>query len=210
MAKRRGLLTVVIAGGLAACAGTSVDADGLFGLFDAGELPGAPSEDVGLLEASTDAGVGDASVVDVNSPDGGEFDAADATATKPDASDASHDATKPDASDASHDATKPDASDASYDATKPAENSNALCGDGLDNDGDGFVDCLDNECWANGLTVCIKTEVTNATCSDGIDNDGDGFSDCDDYGCSRSWIVTVCGKDASADARVDGGKEGGP
>jgi prepilin-type N-terminal cleavage/methylation domain-containing protein len=34
------------------------------------------------------------------------------------------------------------------------ENTNALCSDGIDNDGDGFIDCYDQDCCSAGVTVC--------------------------------------------------------
>ncbi|MFZ0447939.1 MAG: LamG domain-containing protein, partial [Desulfatiglandaceae bacterium] len=34
------------------------------------------------------------------------------------------------------------------------ENTDVLCSDGLDNDGDGFIDCYDQDCCGAGLTVC--------------------------------------------------------
>ncbi|MBN2693380.1 hypothetical protein JXR93_01835 [bacterium] len=99
---------------------------------------------------------------------------------------------------------------------KTTEDTDALCSDGIDNDGDGFKDCDDYDCSRNAaVTVCGGTncdpacetgyacvngtcveqvaENTDALCSDGIDNDGDGFKDCDDYDCSRNTAVTVCG-----------------
>lgn len=51
------------------------------------------------------------------------------------------------------------------------------CTDGVDNDGDGFLDCADFDC--NGQTGC-QPEI----CDDNIDNDGDGFTDCNDLDCS--------------------------
>ena len=50
-----------------------------------------------------------------------------------------------------------------------------ICNDGIDNDGDGFVDCADFDC-------AESTEI-ECNCNDGIDNDGDGFTDCDDFDC---------------------------
>jgi hypothetical protein len=53
----------------------------------------------------------------------------------------------------------------------------ALCGggedcfNGVDDDGDGFADCQDSDCF------CIEI------CDDGIDNDGNGFLDCADPEC---------------------------
>ena len=46
------------------------------------------------------------------------------------------------------------------------------CNDGIDNDGDGFIDGDDFDC----------DESLN--CNDGVDNDGDGFVDCDDFDCN--------------------------
>ena len=46
------------------------------------------------------------------------------------------------------------------------------CYDGIDNDGDGFADCDDNEC-----PSCVEI------CTDGFDNDGDGLADCQDLDC---------------------------
>ncbi len=50
-----------------------------------------------------------------------------------------------------------------------------ICNDGIDNDGDGFIDCDDDDCASEPSCVEI--------CNDGIDNDGDGFIDCDDNDC---------------------------
>ena len=50
-----------------------------------------------------------------------------------------------------------------------------VCDDGIDNDGDGYIDCDDFDC-----PPCDGGEV----CDDGIDNDGDGYIDCDDFDCN--------------------------
>ena len=47
-----------------------------------------------------------------------------------------------------------------------------ICGNGIDDDGDGFIDYDDFDC----------TE-TGDECSNGIDDDGDGFIDGDDFDC---------------------------
>jgi hypothetical protein len=91
------------------------------------------------------------------------------------------------------------------------ENTNAACMDGIDNDGNNFVDCDDFDCSMNpDVTVCDGAtsnptgqddddgtggdkEDTDEECSDGIDNDGNNFVDCDDYDCSMNPDVTVCG-----------------
>lgn len=54
------------------------------------------------------------------------------------------------------------------------------CSDGVDNDGDGLIDCADPDC--DGSAVC-GPEDTDARCKDGVDNDGDGFVDCEDKDC---------------------------
>ena len=56
------------------------------------------------------------------------------------------------------------------------ENTDALCSDHLDNDGDGHVDCDDFDC--SGTAPCAETN-----CSDGLDNDGNTFIDCADHAC---------------------------
>ncbi|MBU1431740.1 hypothetical protein KKF91_14440 [Myxococcota bacterium] len=68
----------------------------------------------------------------------------------------------------------------------------AKCDDGLDDDGDGMVDCADAECAK--LPACKpdgNPEDTNERCSDWVDNDEDGEMDCDDDDCGASH-VTVC------------------
>lgn len=77
-------------------------------------------------------------------------------------------------------------------APNNTEDNNAVCDDGLDNDGDDFIDCADRSCsWNANVTVC-GTESNDALCDDGLDNDGNGHTDCDDFACSRNATVTVC------------------
>ena len=100
--------------------------------------------------------------------------------------------------------------------TPEAEDNDAKCSDGIDNDHDGHTDCEDYDCSkSDTVTVCKVTcggiecatgEVCigdvcstpvperddDTLCSDGIDNDGNGFTDCEDFGCSKSALVTVC------------------
>ena len=77
------------------------------------------------------------------------------------------------------------------------------CGDGVDNDGDGFIDCLDSDC--NGVSGCEFG--SEATCNDGIDNDGDGLTDCADSDCSTApnCIEAICddGVDNDGDGLAD-------
>lgn len=53
-----------------------------------------------------------------------------------------------------------------------------VCGDSLDNDGDGATDCADSDCSADP-SCSAPAEV----CDDGVDNDGDGATDCADADC---------------------------
>lgn len=47
------------------------------------------------------------------------------------------------------------------------------CGDGVDNDADGLLDCEDEDC----VDLCIED------CGNGLDDDQDGYWDCDDDEC---------------------------
>ena len=66
-----------------------------------------------------------------------------------------------------------------------------LCGDGIDNDGDVYVDCADSDCVANAACLCNAPQPSGpefgaAACTDGIDNDCDGKADGDDKDCNAS------------------------
>ena len=69
-----------------------------------------------------------------------------------------------------------------------------ICDDGIDNDGDTYIDCDDWNC--NGEIgdadpACSGTDGGGDTggtsgesdCSNGLDDDGDGFIDCNDFDC---------------------------
>lgn len=77
------------------------------------------------------------------------------------------------------------------------EDTFALCNDGCDNDGNGFMDCGDTgdfSCTgASCAAVCETTgpENTMEACTDECDNDGNGFIDCDDRACAALEICTA-------------------
>ncbi|GEM_PF-1941015 len=60
------------------------------------------------------------------------------------------------------------------------------CANGIDDDGDGLIDCGDPDCGV--FEMCFDSagadgENTLALCQDGIDNDGNGLADCADAPC---------------------------
>ncbi len=66
------------------------------------------------------------------------------------------------------------------------------CGNGVDDDDDGYVDCNDGDC--TGTADCIE-----ANCANGVDDDSDGYVDCGDSDCtadaacaSSSCTTGVC------------------
>ena len=66
------------------------------------------------------------------------------------------------------------------------------CGDSLDGDGDGFVDCHDPDC--GNSVLCGQGSTGTAAekdCANGQDDDGDGFSDCADADCARAAPCVV-------------------
>ncbi|MGR3310440.1 MAG: SBBP repeat-containing protein, partial [Candidatus Brocadiales bacterium] len=71
------------------------------------------------------------------------------------------------------------------------------CNDGIDNDGDGLVDLDDPDC--DGFVP--SPEV----CDDGVDNDGDGLTDLDDPDCGGSTPGEICddGVDNDGDGLTD-------
>ena len=97
----------------------------------------------------------------------------------------------------------------------------AKCGDGLDNDCDGTIDCEDTDCQdrgaggqacdglghscsaavasASSCSVCTgnggAAQVSETDCADGKDNDCDGLGDCADLDCASAFAVcTATGK----------------
>ena len=81
------------------------------------------------------------------------------------------------------------------------------CTDGVDNDGDGQIDCADSDCATN---PACQVPTTETSCTDGIDNDHDGQIDCADSDCAtnpacRPTTETSCtdGVDNDGDGKVD-------
>jgi hypothetical protein len=69
-----------------------------------------------------------------------------------------------------------------------------VCDNGLDDDGDGDLDCLDSDCEGSCPEVC----------DDGIDNDGDGDLDCVDADCDGKCVEDCDdGRDNDGDGEAD-------
>ena len=88
-----------------------------------------------------------------------------------------------------HDAEGPDVLSCDYRTDPNCANINS-CTDGLDNDGDGLLDCQEPACKAAGFTNCQAREND---CGDGYDNDEDGMIDCLDSDCiGTSACESIC------------------
>jgi hypothetical protein len=74
------------------------------------------------------------------------------------------------------------------------EDTPAACSNGVDDDGNGLVDCADPGCFPT--EAC---ERTAATCRDGIDNDANGLTDCEQPSCRDGGFCAsfVSGCDAA-------------
>ena len=68
-------------------------------------------------------------------------------------------------------------------------NTSENCSNGIDDDGDSYVDCDDYDC--DDDASCGGTGE-DEICDDGVDNDGDSYIDCDDYDCDDD---SSCGSD---------------
>lgn len=76
------------------------------------------------------------------------------------------------------------------------------CNNNLDDDGDGRVDCADDEC--PGTNTCGIGCVcpgggppTEVACADGMDNDGDLDIDCKDSECPQCQGALMCCADGA-------------
>jgi hypothetical protein len=76
-----------------------------------------------------------------------------------------------------------DAGTYDIDVSCAAPTTEVACADGVDDDGDGSVDCMDSDCAAD--PACVETD-----CADGMDDDGDGAVDCADTDCAADAACT--------------------
>jgi len=77
-----------------------------------------------------------------------------------------------------------------------------FCSNQIDDDGDGFLDCVDPDC--DNHPACSTPEQI---CDDGLDNEGDGIIDCADPDCDDSSTCSeqICddGLDSDGDGFTD-------
>jgi hypothetical protein len=66
--------------------------------------------------------------------------------------------------------------------------SKEICSDLDDNDGDGAIDCADEDCDGQDGGAVICEFSAELSCADGGDNDVDGFSDCADEDCDGQEV----------------------
>ncbi len=84
------------------------------------------------------------------------------------------------------------------------------CSDGLDNDGDGLIDCADDDCNEEFQDDGYYCQNLETDCADGFDNDVNGLIDCldpycdeslreeiDDVGSTSYWLTAAVSADAS-------------
>ncbi len=87
-----------------------------------------------------------------------------------------------------------------------------ICDNGLDDDGDGFIDCVDQDCFSD--SACSSNNVNNTNnnnlnpevCDNGLDDDLDGFADCLDVDCAEACTYSeTCdnGTDDDGDGFID-------
>lgn len=80
------------------------------------------------------------------------------------------------------------------------EKHETVCDDGHDNDGDGWIDCQDNDC--DGTAACVNPG--QEICDNLIDDDGDGATDCEDTDCVTTRICE-CPKESCNNGHDDDG-----
>jgi hypothetical protein len=73
-----------------------------------------------------------------------------------------------------------------------------VCDDGLDNDGDGLPDCMDEDC-------CDSSGCVEIDCANGLDDDLDGLADCADPDCSDQGATDADGDGAPLCVDCDDG-----
>ena len=91
------------------------------------------------------------------------------------------------------------------------ESDDASCGNGVDDDGNGYTDCDDFACSRNlAVSVCPGGyENSPEECADGVDSDGDALTDCEDPDCAENPFHEVCPPEAPETGCLSGVDEDG-
>jgi len=75
-----------------------------------------------------------------------------------------------------------------------------VCDDGIDNDCDAAVDCIDGEC---ALALVCGNPPELEICDDGIDNDGDNKTDCaDKKDCGKDLFCVIDGGGGGSEPEI--------
>ena len=107
-----------------------------------------------------------------------------------------------------------------YCASLPSEETLEECSNGVDEDGNGFIDCQDYSCSMSDdpevFAYCDEQlENSLEKCHNGFDDDDNGFSDCADFSCADFCTESLAaagktpndqcsdGEDNDADGFVD-------
>lgn len=141
-----------------------------------------------------DTGTGDAAPDDT----GGSDTSLDDTGSVDTSSDAASDTASDTATDTNGDTAADTAGDGDTGTLPPTEN----CSNGVDDDLDRLIDCLDPDC--AGAPLCAGFVED---CTDGRDNDRDGSIDCADSDCS-STPACAPSRETSCNDRLDNDRDG--
>ncbi len=74
------------------------------------------------------------------------------------------------------------------------ENTEVRCSNGVDDDGDGLIDCRDPGCSATNY--CQENKNNRDTCSNGFDDDQNGLIDCSEPACAGAAGCALVGEPA--------------
>jgi hypothetical protein len=91
-----------------------------------------------------------------------------------------------------------------YPSILPSE----VCNNGLDDDGDSGIDCVDTDCASQVCklsgSICSNKVCIELICNDKIDNDTDGAMDCVDTDCTNSSACQTTPKSKTAEVCNNG------
>jgi len=89
-------------------------------------------------------------------------------------------------------------------ACAPPASPETNCTDGIDNDGDGNIDCADQDCGMD--PACLPPVIEN--CTNGVDDNGNGFVDCADRDCVSEPVCAPPPVQENCNDGVDNDQDG--